>query len=377
MIVTIPRLAIFAFVILLITLGLGVFVSVYLPKATIVISPPNYEREVTREILLSSTASAPDFVKFILPAKVIDKTTEERNTIQRTSATVTEDFARGTVTLTNKQNEEQPLLPKSHLRHEATGIYFLTDKPVRIPPQGSIEVTVTAEEKGKAGNVPSGKFIIDRLPVSTQAVIYGESLSSFSGGESADSPLSQDEIDKAVQDVVKKSQEKAQIELSSATGGAPLRPDLVAYSTEEQGTSVELGSKATSFEVYARTRARAFMVDDKDLLSLTLLALRASPTADEEFVQYKPESFKVELLKTDFERGEAKARGHLTGIFTKKTPPTVFDANNLAGRTEKEVKEYLSQQDGIGEVNVKFSPFWVKTVPARKGATTVQMKGIQ
>ena len=375
--ISFPRTAFITIAIGIAVLGVAFGCYLYFPSAKIIITPPTFERNVTRDILLSTNASAPDFVKFTLPATVIDKTVEERITVQREGTTISEDFSRGVVKITNQQNEEQPLLPKTHLRHEASGVFFLTDTPVRIPPQGSVEVGVTAKEQGKAGNVPPGKFVVDKLPASMQAVVSGESMATFSGGESVDSPLLEQELNQKFDEIIKRAQEKAQAEVSSAAGGAPLRPDLTTYDIEERHSSAEVGSKTTAYEVKVRVRARSFLIDDKELLSLTLLALRALAGADEEFMQYKTDSFKVELLKADFERGEAYARGSLTGVFTKKTPVTAFETDSLVGRTEKEVKEFFSQREDIGEVKVELTPFWVKTVPARKEAVKVEVKSLK
>lgn len=347
---------------------------IYLPRAAVTLSPATYERPADKDIILSGTQTEPDFVRFVLPARFMDKTSEETVRRQRTAIQVTEDFARGKVKLINNQDSEQPLLPKTHLKHEATGAQFLTDAAVRLPAEGSLDITVTAEGKGATGNVPAGRFLVDRLPQSMQSVVYGESSTAFTGGEQSDSPLTADELNAAKKEAQDKAREKAWGELTQATGGAAVRPDLTITEVEEEQSSAEAGSKAAAYEVRAKVRVRSLVADDKDLLGLMLLALRALPQGDEQFVSYKPESFRVEIARADFERGEAHLKGHITGVFTKKTPPTVFDAGKLAGMTVKEAQDYLGKQDGVGSVEVKLSPFWVSTIPGREGAVRIEIK---
>lgn len=345
----------------------------YLPSARIVVTPTTSERSVTQAITLASTVTEPDFKRYVLPAKVVRHEVTERVTVQREGGAVREEQARGKIRLYNKQDDEQPLLPQTHLRHEATGVFFLTDQAVRIPPQGDVEVAVTAKEAGKRGNVPAGRFVVDKLPASLQRVVYGESEAAFTGGEVFDTPLAEAELEAALAQVEQKARERARGELTTQTGGAALREDLVNLSVHERRATAAVGSRATTFEAIARVEVRAFQVNENDLLSLTLLALRNEKRENEEFVAYTPESFQVEFLRADFERGEARINGHLRGEFAQSLPSTALAANNLAGRTEAEVQDYFQKIDGVKQVEVSLSPFWVTTVPARAAAVAIEV----
>jgi len=369
--VVVPPRAIFVVIALIGLVAVIGLAYVYLPRATIAVSAATEERRVEQEILLSTAATEPDFKDFVLPARLIDKAIEEELSVQREGQGVQEDFARGTVTLINTLNEEQPLRTQTHLRHADTGVYFLLDQAVRLPVQGSLEVNVTAEEVGAAGNVPAGRFIIDRLPAELQDAIYAESSSAFTGGEVFDTPLTEDELVRAQDTILEEARRRAQAELTGETGGAPLREDLTTVEIEEQQATADVGSRATSYTVRARIRARAFVVDENDLLSLTLLALRSQLPADEEFISFNPDSFGAEILRADFEQGEARIRGTLTGNVARKAGPAVFAAENLAGRSEAEVAEYFQQFDSVSSVDVRLSPFWVQTVPSRPEATEI------
>lgn len=367
-----PRLLLVVGIIVLL-LGAFFVAFFFLPSARVVVRPVWREKTAEQSILLSVATTEPDFKKFILPAQVVEAEAEAQQTITREGGAATPGKATGVVRLVNKQAEEQPLLPKSHLRHEATGVFFLTDTAVRIPPQGELMVAVTAKEEGVSGNVPAGKFIVDKLPSSLQAVVYGESSTPFSGGEVFDTPLSADELQAAQERSVQEAQERARGELDSKAGGADIRDDLISETIEEKTASVAPGSRAASYSVSARVRQRAFVVDDTALLSLTLLALQASPGPDEEFVEYVPESFSATIVRADFERGEARVTGRLTGSFAQKTESKIFETKSLAGRTPAEVTEYFKQFPSVASVEIHLSPFWAKSLPARPGAVEVEV----
>ena len=373
----IPRRTILATIVGIIIVLLVIFAIIRLPQATITIYPATYDRSVSQEITLSGSNRKPDFVRFILPAKFAEAEITESKTVARSAGQTFDDFAKGNVTMINKQSEEQRLLPKTHLRHEATGVFFLTDTAVTIPPESEIKVAVTAKEKGAVGNVAAGKLLVDKLPASVQQAVYAESAAPFSGGVAVDSPLAEAEINQAKAETLQKAREKARAELSTKAGGIAINDQLIAIDVRDENISAAPGSKSTEFTVTTKVAARGFFPDNNDVLSLTLLALRSSPKADEEFISYAPESFQMEIIRSDFERGEARIKGTLTGKFAQKTGPNIFNADNLAGRSQSEVQEYFKQFPSISRAEVALSPFWVRSVPARPEATKVIIQNAQ
>lgn len=354
----------------------GSLAFIYLPAATITISPAQSSKTVEQTILLSSTAQEPDFIKFILPAKTVEKTITSTKSFQRQGATV-EDFARGTVTLTNNSNDEQRLVAKTHLRHEGSGSMFLIQDRVAIPPQSKIDVAVAAEQKGAGGNVDAGKFIVDRLPESAQALVYGTSVLPMSGGLSVATPLSEEELQQATTSLENEVRQRALGELTAETGGAALRPELVTVTTEDKQISAQAGSTAQSFTITATLKAHGFIADDNDLLGLTLLALRAKADSDQEFVSHDPSSFKITVTRADFARNQANIDCSLRGTFAHSLNSTAFATQNLAGLSKAEVVDHFKQIDGVGDVQVALSPFWVTTIPSRADAVKVEIKNTE
>lgn len=344
---------------------------VYLPKAQVTLQPVQEERGVEQQIILSAQAKEPDFVKSQLPIRIVESAAASEKTFTRGSGQEKEGLASGTVKLVNERGEEMELLPKSHLRHAETGVFFLTDKPARIPANGEITMPVTAKEPGVKGNVGPGRLLIEKLPATVQEVIYAESSQAFSGGIVVEEPLSELELNQAKDEVLQAAKEKAARELPLKAGGAFIREDLITFADEKTEASAAAGSKTNIYSVTAEAKARTAIVDDNDLLSLTLLKLRAAAGPEEEFINYDPQSFELDFVKTDFERGEIVVKGKLKGTFAKKIPATAFSGRMLAGLTLKEAQAALRDVPGVGEAKVELSPFWVTSVPGRPEAIEI------
>lgn len=358
-------------------LGIGISAAIiaylYLPHATIIVHPKTSTKTTTQPIQLSAD-NTPDFVRFTLPATFIEHSLTNVKTISRSTGTTHSDYARGTVTLHNDRADEQSLLPKTHLRHEQSGVFFLTDEAVTIPAKGTISVGVTAKETGSSGNVPSGKFVVDKLSPALQQYVYGDSSQAFTGGVATDQPITEEELTKAKTEALDNARHQIEGEVTAKADGKTIRNDLIVIQTDSQTSSADIGSTAPDFSITTILSAKALVVDENDLLSLTLLGLRTQPPDDQEFVSYDPQSFSVKVLRLDFDRKYAQLEGSLTGTFAMKVSPGIFQVSNLAGRTKAEVEEYFKEFPSVGAVDVTFSPFWVTTVPSRENAVEITIK---
>ncbi len=353
-------------VVILLFAGAGLLAaSTLLPRVSITVHPKTAERQITKDILLIADSTAPDYVRFTLPAKIVEEELSATKTFENGGGAIAEDYAKGSITFTNTMDEEQRLLPKTHMRHVDSSVQFLTDKAVTIPPKETLTVSVTAKEKGASGDVPTGKFVIDKLSKALQEAVYAQSAQGFSGGQSTSTEITEDAIAAAQQTVLEQVKQDAIAKLTAKAGGASIRPDLVNVEIISQNVSASAGSRALRYSASANVRARGFVVDNHNLVSLMTLALRASVTSDEEFVSYNPDSFSITIAQTDWAKGQARISASLSGTYAKKIGPGELANNNLPGLSKEEVTARFLASANIGSVDVSFHPFWVTSVPSR------------
>ncbi len=371
--VTVPGRGILL-VVLLVLGGAGILVAVTLfPHAAITVHPKITTKQLSKDILLSAKNETPDYVRFTLPAKIVEEEIDTAKTFENTGGVATQDFSKGSITFTNTQDQEQRLLPKTQMRHIDSGLIFLIDTPVAIPAKGTLTVSVTAKEKGPAGDVAPGKFVVEKFTGGLQQAVTAQSDKAFSGGESTDTVISQEAIDTAQKTVLEQAKQDALAKLTAKAGGASIRPDLVTVEVLSQNVSASAGSRAVRYVVQAKVKARGFVVDTHDLISLMTLALRATVASDEEFLSYDVNSFALTIAQTDWKTGQARVSASLTGKYAKKIGPNELQADNLSGLSAKEINDRFTTSPNIGSVDVSLTPFWVRSAPSKENQIDIRV----
>ncbi|MEO6077410.1 MAG: baseplate J/gp47 family protein [Candidatus Andersenbacteria bacterium] len=367
-----PKKSITLIVVLLVIAGIGIVLGTSLPHATITVHAKVSERKVTKDIVLSSKSTTPDYIHYSLPAHIITKEGHAQKTYTAGGGDISQGNSTGTVTFTNKQDTEQRLLPHTHLKY-SDGTMFTTDEPVIIPPNSTVEEKVTAEQQGKSGDVAPGHFVIDKFSTGLQKVVFADSTSPFSGGEVGAKAISQEDIDTAKKEVLDTATQQALDAITKEANGADVRKDLLTTTTENNDASVSAGSHAASYTASATVQAKEFIVDTHDIVSLMTLALRADVAPDEEFQSYNPESFILSISQTDWAAGQAKISATLTGTYTKKIGTSELATSNLAGLSKQELTNHFQAFPSIGDIDIKFWPFWVQSTPSKPNQINVEV----
>ncbi len=365
-----PKKSVPMAVVMIIIGAVALFAATALPHASITVHPKTTEKKVTKDILLSASATTPDYVRYALPAKIVEQESQVTKTITQPTKNIQQGFSKGTVTFKNEQDDEQRLLPKTHLKHES-GAMFITDTPVAIPARGTVDVRVTAVQQGKSGDVQQGKFNIDKFSAGLQRVVYATSATTFSGGEVGDSPITQNDIDEAKKAVLEQAKQETIVAINKQSASGSIREDLITTEIKSNSASAQAGSNAIAFTAEAFVKARGFLTDTQDIISLMTLALRASVGGDEEFSSFDPASFSLAIAQTDWKTGQARITSSLTGTYTKKIGSSELSEDNLAGLSEQELINHFTAFPSIGSVDVVFSPFWVKSAPSKQNQITI------
>lgn len=339
-------------------------------KASITVLPRTTE---TSTEFIADVVVDPDAAGEI-PGRVLAVTVEEAKdfSVSAEGGTEIEGQAGGLVTLYNTSATDQPLVATTRLLSEDE-VLFRIDEAVTVPAGGSVQVMAHADESGAAGDIDPTTFTIPGLNSSRQQEVYAESTEAMTGGVQYTNVLTEAELDAASEEFKATLLEAAKVELSEM-----LVDDYsgVAYDIEEleKVSDTTPGTETETFTLSMKLRVVAVYYDQEELAKIAEAKLFESLPQGNELVQVNRDSIKVEIERFDVEEELANIRVELTGSMIISPTSGLLNKDDLVGLTAQEVSEKLIDAGVAVDVEVIFSPFFVKKVPRLKDHIDIQIK---
>jgi hypothetical protein len=357
--------------------GMGlvlVTVALSLGSATITLYPRVTSSAVKVHISIDAGKAEANFPRNILRGKILSREISDTRHFPARGESVQVGFARGEVEISNAGKNPQPLLPRTHLRDTRTGIYVLTDRRVVVPAGGSVQVGVTAEKPGAAGNLPPTTFEIDRLRPALRRLITARSDKPLQGGERREKLVTVEDVRRAEEEMRTALLRKAREAWQQELGNELKVPDeAIHISWREKKAEPPAGSVAPAFTFHGRAEITALVFEEADLLQLTLMRLKEKAGDNQEFLDYQPDSFRWRILKVNPLLGKATLEAELSGRFSTKLSAQALAKEKLVGLTAREVEQFYAGFPEIARTEISLSPPWLKKIPARPSRITIRV----
>jgi len=282
-----------------------------------------------------------------------------------------EGVAGGMVRLHNDSSSSQPLVATTRLLTEDGVLFRLKDRVV-VPAKGSVEAEVYADEKGASGDIgPQELFTIPGLNASRQKEVYASSDDSMSGGLATIGILSEEDI---------RSAEK-EMEAILADKGKDYFDDLgsdVIFDISNKSFEVdtEVGKEVSKFTLTGKATVVAIEYDLDELKKWSETELRDEQISDDEIVSPSESMPTVTFEEYDRKENVATVQVFADGLATLNPESPSLEKSMFFGKTKEEVRHYILPLDHVQEVDVEFSPAWVRKVPFMGEHVTVKMKEI-
>jgi hypothetical protein len=269
----------------------------------------------------------------------------------------TEDgYATGTVTITNNYVADQQLVATTRLLSK-DGVLFRTQENTVVPKGGSVTVEVQADQMGKAGDIGPSEFEIVALNATKKPLITGKSEEAMTGGVIATTVVTEEDITKAKDAALIDIKNKA-LEEFQKTNDKALEKQIAAEITESDA-SPKAGEKASSISVATTGKFYLLAFDEQDLKKSCLSSLKKE-WGDTFDIVTGNNKIEYEIAYQD-DAAIVKAQCVATAKINAKN--TLIKKDQLTNKTANQVKKYLENFEEIESVEVKISPFWVKTTP--------------
>lgn len=371
-----------AFLLLVLVMA-GVVINYTLARATIVIHPKIESKATEIHLTVDARALKPDLANLVLPGRIVESLGEITEDVNIVTARKVEDFGKGTVKIKNIWKKDFFLQAGAQLIQgdspETVGTgpknIFLLDHEVNVPANGEIEAPVTAKSKGLVGNIPPGKFYFLRMSQWNRDRIWAENESEFSGGEIETNVATQDDINCAVQQTAeglgKQEIEKIKEQLAPEE---KVSPGLTRVEILESHAGVAPETVADSFQVFVRGKVASIIYNEKDLKEMAIEKFESQVGASQEIARIDENSIKYELSDISNTDGKAEVKITVPAILMSKLPSKILDKKGIIGYNESALRERYAKFPEVDSIEVKFFPFWVKSVPSFESQINFDVK---
>lgn len=368
----------------------GIIAYVALPGATVSIEPASDVVTKGVNIVLESDPQDARSLK----AYTLDAETEL--TISHPASGILSEGAdaAGYVTLINKGDAAWPLVASTRLQ-SPDGIIFRLQEDVTVP-AGSEAVPGTAEAYVKAdpvdvngtavgdrGNIGSSHFFLPGLRESSRDVLYAESSTDMSGGETVVSTIVTEEdltaarakLEAQLKEKVLSALRKEALSQGSALG-VSLEiledSDVLQYSEVKIDMPYEfLGQEIEDFEITGSMSLEGIAYDKNALLAILKTEIVTAETPGKNLIRIDEDSVSINVMEANNSNNYYKFTAQIQGIEEYVIDPEEEAGSKLAkkikehiaGKTVEEAENYIQNLPEVNSVTVSLWPGWSPTIP--------------
>jgi hypothetical protein len=340
-----------------------------LSQAKIVIVPTKSDLEQSSLIAIKDSSEAKDGEIFV-PGRIINTNTQHEQTFTVSSTSQVEKNAKGKVTIYNITSDRDQTFVKDTRFQNAGGIEIKIEKMVKVPPGGKITVDAYASEIGAKGEVTSqsGKFQVVALPY-LKDKIYAEVTQNFTGGRQDIKVVTLEAFNEA-RDAMINELKKKTIEILSQTSSENIKQeDIAVEMTELKSTANPGDENIETFTMSATGTSTAFYYDQEAAREIIKQELIKKISPDKILASFNEDSFKAEIDKE-----KMMLNISISAKLQTKIPESILSQKDITGMNQDEVREYFTKITGIRDIEIKFWPFWVRSVPNMESHVDIEIK---
>ena len=310
------------------------------------------------------SANAPDLAPDALIGKIISTELEITATVASSKETVNSSKAGGYVTIYNNYSQKQALIKTTRLLTPDNKLFRISEG-VTIPAGSEVRVWAEADGEGEEFITEATTFIIPGLWEGLHDKIYADTTEGMTLQSIPGFTVTQENLKAA----------REQIEREATTQSLAIINELVAEKLAIDQTRLRLkfedissnqaGDISEETSITQKITAHGLVFDQEDFIKKAKEKLSKELDNGQALINFDEDKITYSVLEINLEKDEA--------ILEIKTSVTVsssentwdIDKENLIGLDEQGLREYFKQFNPE-EVDIKFSPFWVKSTPLLK-----------
>ncbi len=350
-----------------------VWAIVFAPRATIVISAKTSDQNLSSSVSVGPSVTTDSSQTHLQSIVQQDKATQSIE-FDATGSKDIGDKATGTVVFsTNSIGDLGTTIPAG-TQLITGGLSFVTTQPVTISISNyqGVSAGITAVENGTQYNGATGNM--SGAPGGIKAKITGETAG---GTSKVVKVVTQSDVDKAASQLAAQNNDDLKKKLTAKFENGTVIIDSSFKSTAADPTSSPaVGQQADSKAKLTQDTSYSIMGIAKAQLNAYLTSAFEGTLSSKN--QQKIYDNGMSTVKfADFKQNDGDQAGVVTMTAVAQVGPKIDDneiKQEVKGKRYGEIAGDLRAIDGVSDVDVKLSPFWVQGVPNDVNKITVEFK---
>jgi len=365
-------------------LGLAYVVYFVLPRAQVIITPKKENIKFKTEIIVDKNINSVDVEAGKVPGQFFQVESMETKEFPTTGEKDVEEKANGKIIVYNQYSSADQTLVKTTRFKSSNGKIFRLANTTTIPgatiEEGKIiasskEVEVIADEAGEAYNIGPSDFTIPGFEGTPKyAAFYGKSTEAMSGGAKGKMKVATaDDISGATNIVTIELKDKVSKEFQEKIPkDLKLLKESQALEVVESKSTLKANQPGEKFTVSVKVKASGLAFKEQDVLYCIERNIGDNISGSKTLI-FSTIKINYTVSKLDLSQGKVNYDCDVEA-------ETAFNIDNqkikddLANKSEAEVRKYLSSLPEIESAKVIFWPFWVKRVPENQNKIKVLTK---
>ena len=231
-----------------------------------------------------------------------------------------------------------------------------------------------AVTSGEEGEIGPSQFTIPGLNPARQKEVYARSNQPMGPGTRPIRMMSEQDLNNAIQSLVNDlaGQAKNQWE-TTLPADLKVLADSILKETLSSVATAEVGDKVETFDLDIRARLSGLAAPESEIYNIALDRIKRK-AADKDLVNVDESSLSYQPQNFDFPSKSLTLKITLSGQAQLRSTSSVIDKDMLAGLSAKEARDYLLSLPGVREVDIKLTPFWLRSIPRLKDHIRIEIQ---
>lgn len=340
------------------TISLIVIIAYFsLSRAIIYITPEKFSVEASAELQILPEVTSTLTSSNILPGIVTSTILSAQNQFFPSEKTTTQEKATGIVTIVNNYSRNQTLVATTRLLSPKNLLYRTTETVI-VPAGGSVQVPIIADGSGDEYETEPTNFTIPGLWEGLQDKIYAVADGKITKKTTSMRIITPQDLENAKDELLITLDKKAKQEVINRDDYLSIT-NITLISTS---TSNPVGADVNSYEMKITAKVDIVAFSKNDLEKLAVNNLKNSLPDKQTYLNHDPESLTYNLLDYSLNPPSANIKINIKGTAIADILDQ-FSKKDILGFSEQDVLEYFKNKFNITNIQVHFSPSWVKSIP--------------